>query len=76
MKIKNTPKNGLKLSIFIAILMLIIFLITSIIPNQSEEVIGGFVFKEKTPIWKIVCYIISAILFIFYFVINLFQNFK
>lgn len=72
MKFKNTPKNGLKISISLSIIILIILIIVNIIPNETDKIKYGFLIEEgKTPIWKIICYVILVILAIIEFIVNI-----
>lgn len=71
MKIKNTPKTGLKISIILLIIALIILVIVNIIPNGTENTQYGFTIKEgKLPIWKIICYGIVILITIINFIVT------
>lgn len=73
MKLKNSPRNGLKISICILIIILIILFIINIIPDESEILKYGFKVKnnDKIPIWKIIGYIIIGILSIIEVIVDL-----
>lgn len=71
MKFKNTPQNGVKISICILILILILLAIVKIFPNKGVQIKYGLKIDDGVPsIWKIICYVIIVILFIAEFIIS------
>lgn len=62
-KIKKTPKNGLKISLILVIIILILLAIVNFIPDEGIKTEYGFKIDNGTiPVWKKVCQIIIVIL--------------
>lgn len=63
LKIRKTPKNAMKISIILLIIISVLLIIVNIIPNNKIQIQYGFKMDNGyTPIWKIVCYIIILLL--------------
>lgn len=71
MKFNNTPKNGLKISIILLAIIVIMIIIVNVLPNHPDKIEYGLVIEEgKMPIWKTICYAIILLLSILEFIIN------
>lgn len=72
MKIINSARKGLLISIAILVIALVILIIVNSIPNVDTNTFSTTdklkyslsVYKNETPIWKIVCYIIVGLLIV------------
>ena len=72
MKIVNSARNGLLISIYIVVIALVILIIVDSIPNVDPNTLNTTdnlkyslgVYESETPIWKMVCYIIIGLLIV------------
>ena len=70
MKFKNTPKNGVKISICILIIILLLLAIVKIFPNEGVQIKYGFKINNGVEqLWKKILYIIIVILSVLEFII-------
>lgn len=78
MKIGNSARNGLLISIAILAVALVILIIVNSVPNADINTLDSTyklqydlgINKEETPIWKIVCYIIIGLLIVISMIID------
>lgn len=78
MKIRNSARSGIWISIIILIIALSILLMLDSVPNENINILSEpdkwrsalDNNKVETPIWKIVCYIIVGILMILSAIVN------
>lgn len=63
-KLPKDPKKGVIISIFILVIILSLLAIVRFTPNSTDKIEYGLKIEGPTPLWKIICYVIIAILVI------------
>lgn len=79
MKVKNNVKIGLLISIILVCAALIIYLVVTFIPDidvntlsETDKILYELgAYEGKTPMWKIICYILATILLVISGIVDL-----